>query len=259
MAPSLVGQQRESHSFLRLRGESKVVAGAHSHFQRRQFSANHSHQGQIVRSPTGDHELAKTHRRLYQRQHKLAYRDADGTGGKRGCSGDDVMLVSAATKSQKFAHELTAKLLATSGLRWFLPEEWIPKQLSQHSLDGFTARGNSSVAIEGALEQPLGDGVDHHVAGTCVEGNYIFGKRARRNRREISDAAEILHDPSVTAMAVERVIEKRHQRCAFTACSHVGGTEIGNHRHPDFRRENGRLAALPGAGNAAPQEKRWPS
>src|ERR1022692_1025780 len=175
VAPSLVRKHRESHSFLRLRRESKVVAGAHSHFQRRQFFSNHSHQGQIVRSPTRDDELAKTQRRLDQWQHKLAHGDADGTGGKRGCGGDDVMLVSAATKSQEFARELTAKLLATGGLWWFLPEEWITEQLLQHSLDGFTACGDSSVAIKGALEQVLGDGIDHHVAGTSVEGNYILG------------------------------------------------------------------------------------
>src|ERR1022692_1355480 len=101
MAPSLVRKHRESDSFLRLRRESKVVAGAHSHFQRCQFFSNHPHQGQIVRSPAGDHELAKTYRRLDQWQHKLAHGDADGSGGTRGCSGDDVMLGSPATKWPK--------------------------------------------------------------------------------------------------------------------------------------------------------------
>src|ERR1017187_3394724 len=256
MAPSLVRKHRESHSFLRLRRESKVVAGAHSHFQRRQFFSNHSHQGQIICSSTGNHEFAKTHRRLDQWQHKLGHGDADGSGGKRSCGGDDVMLVSAATKSQKLAHELAAKLLATGGLRGFLPEEWIPKQLLQHSLDGFTARGNSSIAIKGALEQVLADGIDHHVAGASVEGNYSFGKRSRRNRGEISDASEVLHDSPVTAMAVERVIEKRRQRCAFTACGHVCRAEIRDHWYTYLRRDNGRFATLPGAGNAAPQEER---
>src|ERR1019366_1094716 len=89
MAPSLVRKHRESDRFLCLRREPKVVAGAHSHFQRRQFFSNHSHQGQIVRSPAGDDELAKTYRRLDQWQHKLAHGDADGTGGKRGCGGDN--------------------------------------------------------------------------------------------------------------------------------------------------------------------------
>src|ERR1019366_8311246 len=104
-----------------------------------------------------------------------------------------------------------------------------------------------------------GNGVDHHIAGTGVEGNHILGKRARWNRSEISDAAEILHDAPVTAMAVEHVIEKRHKRCALAAGSHVGGTEIGNHRHSDLRRDNGRFAGLPGTSNAAAQEERWAS
>src|ERR1019366_8395082 len=87
----------------------------------------------------------------------------------------------------------------------------------------------------------------------------ILEKRTRRDRSEISDAAEVLHDAPVTAGAVQHVIEKWDKRCAFAAGSHVGGTEIGNHRHPDFRRDHGRFACLPGASNAATQEERWTS
>src|SRR5664279_4814525 len=129
MTPSLVGQHREGNGFLCFGRESKVVAGADSHFQRRQFLSNHAHQGQIIRSSTGNHEFAKTHRRRYQRQHKLAHGGTDGTGGKRSCGGDNVTVVSAAAKSQKLANELVAKLLAAGGLRRLLPEEWIPQQL----------------------------------------------------------------------------------------------------------------------------------
>ena len=141
----------------------------------------------------------------------------------------------------------------------FCRKNGLPQQLPQHALDGLAAGGQPSIAIEGLVEQMLGDGVDHHVAGPGVEGDDLLGQRARRNRREIADAAEVLHDAPVTAMAVEHVIEEGNQRRAFAAGSHVGGTKIGDHRHADLRRDHRRLAGLPGAGDAAPEKRRWRS
>ena len=70
----------------------------------------------------------------------------------------------------------------------------------------------------------------------------MFGQGARRDRREVADAAEILHDASIAAMTVEHIIEERNQRRAFAARGHVGGTKIGDDRHADFRRDHRRLA-----------------
>src|ERR1035438_3461278 len=84
-----------------------------------------------------------------------------------------------------------------------------------------------------------------------------MGKRRRPERKAESGPDYQARDGwPVTAMAVEHVIEKRHQWCAFAACGHVCRAEIRDHWYTYLRRDNGRFAALPGAGNAAPQEER---
>src|SRR5271166_2635494 len=200
--PRLIRQQRKSCGFLRLGGQPKLVGGAHAHLQGCEFFMDHSHQGCIFRPPAGDHELAKSQRWIYQRQYEPVNRDPDGSRSERGCSRNDVVLVGARGQAKKLTHKLAAKLLAAGTLRRCLPEERMAKELLQHALNRLTARSEPPIAIVGAIEQLLRHGVNDHVPGSGIEGDYIFRKRARRNRGEVSDASQVLHNPSITPMAV---------------------------------------------------------
>ena len=77
-----------------------------------------------------------------------------------------------------------------------------------------------------------------------------------RNRGEVGNAADVLRDASDVRIAIERVVEKRHQRRAFAAGGHVGGTKIRNDRDAEPRRDHRAFAGLPGDGEFASEKRR---
>ena len=91
--------------------------------------------------------------------------------------------------------------------------------------------------------------------GPVSNATTSLGQSARRNRRKVADAAEILHDATITAMAVEHVIKEWHQRRALAAGSHIGRTKVGNDRHAEPGRDDCCLAGLPCAGNPVVEEQ----
>ena len=83
--------------------------------------------------------------------------------------------------------------------------------------------------------------VNHHVAGTGVEREDIRGLCAAGNHRDVGDAADIERSAAFFRIAVEQIIDKRHERRALSARSHIGGTKIAYGRdarsfgnHVDF-------------------------
>src|SRR5271165_1550303 len=253
-APRLISQKCERRRFLRVGGESELVAGADAHLQRRKLLPDHPHQRCVLCSTAGDDEFPKTQRRLYQRQHKLAHGDDDGARRERGGGGDKVILVGTPAQAQELAHELAAELLAASGLGRFLPEERMPEHLLQHAFDWLTTRGESSVAVVGAAEQTLGHSVDHHIGRARVEGDDMFWLCAWWNRGEVADSPKILHDTPIAALAVENVIEEGNQGRTFAAYGHVCGTEIRDHGHAELCRDDGRFTRLPCARDVTAEE-----
>ena len=71
--------------------------------------------------------------------------------------------------------ELASEFLAPGGLGRLAAEKWQAQDLSNDRLENRTRSCNSAIAIVGLTEEPLGDRVDHHVAGAGVEGNHLLG------------------------------------------------------------------------------------
>ena len=53
-----------------------------------------------------------------------------------------------------------------------------------------------------------------------------------------------------------KVVEKRDERRAFATRSHIGGTKIGDDRHPQARGDYGGFSGLPGYGQLAAEKSR---
>ena len=96
------------------------------------------------------------------------------------------------------------------------------------------------------VEQPLGDRVDHHVAGPSVKGQDPIGKSPRGNGGEIGDSADVLRDPSPARVPIQQIVEERNQRRPFASRGHIRRTEIRNHRHSHAGCDHRAFAGLPG-------------
>ena len=91
--------------------------------------------------------------------------------------------------------------------------------------------------------------IDHHVAGAGVKGKHLAERRARRDRRQIRNAADILRDAihaSITmTIAVQKIVDERYQRRAFSPGRHIRRTKIRNHRNSQPRRDHRAFSRLP--------------
>ena len=137
-----------------------------------------------------------------------------------------------------------------------MPKESVVQKLRQHALDDVACRRELAIAIEGLAEPFLGQSVDHHIAGAGIEGGYILGRGLRRNRSEICNPADVEGNPPHMRMSIEQVVEIGNQRRTLAASSHVGGTEVRDHRNSGARCDNCGLAGLPCDCELFPQECR---
>ena len=207
-----------------------------------------------------DDEIAKGKLALLLRSgfhsgEQVADRVGNRLSGEGGGSGDDIFFGDATTGADECVHEFATEIFAAGGLRSFATEERASENFVNHTFEDTPTGGNATIAIVRLLKEALGDSVDNHVAGTGIEGDDVFGSSSGRNRGEVGDAADVLHDASTTVMAIQDVVEKGNQRCAFAASRHVGGSEIGYDGHCRALRKNGALSCLPGAGDLASEEE----
>ena len=93
-------------------------------------------------------------------------------------------------------------------------------------------------------------GVDHHVAGSGVEGDDVFGRASGRNHRDVGDAADVERDAAAPRVAEEQVIDVGDQRRALAAGGDVARAEIGDHRDAGALGEHGGFADLQSVGAA---------
>ena len=222
--------------------------------------SKHLDESGILGTAAGDDEVAKRKLALLLRGGFHSGKQvADGVGnrlsGEGGGSGDDIFFGDTTTGADECVHEFATEIFAAGGLRSFATEERASENFVNHALEDTPTGGDAAIAIVRLLKEAFGDGVDNHVAGTGIEGDDVFGSSSGRNRGEIGDAADVLHDASATVMAIQDVVEKGNQRCAFAASGHVGGSEIGYDGHCRALRENGALSCLPGAGDLASEEE----
>ena len=99
-------------------------------------------------------------------------------------------------------------------------------------------------------------GIDHHVAGTGIECQTPV-------RRSLPPAIAVrLAIPPmfctmrpIRLIAIKQIIEKGNQRRALAAGSHVGRTEIRNHRNSNSRGDDRAFARLPGDRDLVPEKR----
>ena len=75
--------------------------------------------------------------------------------------------------------------------------------------------------------------------GPVSNANTSAGVGARRNRREIRNPSNVLHDAADLRITKEQVVEIRNQRRALAARSHIRRTKIRNYGHANARRDHG--------------------
>ena len=76
--------------------------------------------------------------------------------------------------------------------------------------------------------------------------------RARRNRRQIRNAADILQNAPALGIGKQNIVEQRNERRALSAGQHIGRPKIRNHGNAERGSNRLRLARLPRAGKSPP-------
>ena len=126
----------------------------------------------------------------------------------------------------------------------------IAQRRRQHRGDDCALRRQGSVAVEGLAEELLSQRVDHHVAGSCIEGHHPIGRSSGWDCRQVGDAADVLQHAPALAVGKQHVIQQRNQRRALPAGQHIRRTEVRNHGNAERRGNRRRFARLPGASKA---------
>ena len=152
--------------------------------------------------------------------------------------------------------ELASEFFASRGLGRPAAEKWPAQDLGDNPLKYRARSCDAAVAIVGLAEEAFRDRIDHHVAGAGVESGDLFRGCGRRDRSQVRDPADVLHNAADLPIAVEQVIEKGNQGRALASGGHVGRTEIGHDGNACARGNHGAFSGLPGDGQLAAQEFR---
>src|SRR5271156_3838299 len=128
--------------------------------------------------------------------------------GQRRSRRHNILPSAPAAASQKLAHKLPAEVLAPRSLGRFLPKKAALQYSADDLIEYLPESCDSPVAIERLAEQLLGDGVDHHIARSGIECDYITRSRARGDGGKVRNAADVLHDSSCAGIAKYHVVEE---------------------------------------------------
>ncbi len=162
---------------------------------------------------------------------------------------------------------LLPELLPTGGLGRPPPEERMPQHLLQESLVhvAFSRECSAAIVLALALRDQAHHPVNDHIAGPGVEGQnvrrrvcraHLLLRRglgggkvctahpARRQERQIGNAADILHGPAQPLVLKEDGIGVGYQRRPFAARGHVARPKIRHGRDAGALGNPARLADL---------------
>src|SRR4029077_1031867 len=109
--------------------------------------------------------------------------------------GNHILLAPSATRPQKVRHKLTPKLLPPRSLRRLRSKKCPTQKSREDRLNYLTRSRNLSVPIERLPKQFLCDPIDHHDPRPGIKGANLAGPCARRNRRQVRDSTNVLHNP----------------------------------------------------------------
>ena len=176
--------------------------------------------------------------------------DGDGGGGEHRGGGDQIGQGS--TGLAEARDEFDAVLLAAGALGRLAAVVRVAQQRIQQRPVDVSRCGDFAAAI--AVQFPGGElaceSVDHHVAGSGIESDDIFGRAGGRDHGDVGDAADVERHAGAARMAEEQVIDERHQGRALAAGGDIAGAEVGHHGDAGALGEDGRLAELERVGAA---------
>ncbi len=144
-------------------------------------------------------------------------------------------------------------MLASRRARRFQHEIGVAQRLCHHRLDHLPTRREFTIPIEALPEKLLRQRVGDHVPRASVEGNHFIRIRARGNRSQVRDAADVLQHPSMFHVGEQHVIQQWNQRRSLAACHHVRGSKVRNHGNSSRCSNHRCLSELPCAGEAPPR------
>ena len=110
------------------------------------------------------------------------------------------------------------------------------------------ARRPAAIAVKGLppVSQRRHQRIHHHVARPGIERDHVVQLCPRRQKRQVADAADVLHDARPPVVGEQRPIRIRHQRRALPSRRHVAHAEIRHGRDARPLRDDRRLADLQG-------------
>ena len=137
-------------------------------------------------------------------------------------------------------------MFTSGGFGRLLAQVGIAQHFFQQRPNHFAGRRDSRAAIVGraAFRDSFYQRVNNHIAGAGVERNHILRPRIRRNYGHIGDPTDVQSHAPDFRVAVQQVIDERHQRCSVTARRHIGWAKIGNRRNPGAFRDDAGFSNL---------------
>src|SRR5882757_1922683 len=101
------------------------------------------------------------------------------------------------------------------------------------------------------------EGVDEHVAGAGIEGEYLRRLSVGGNDGDVGDAADVEGDAAERGMAVESVVGEGDEWGAVAAESEVGGTEVGDGGDAGACGDDGAFADLESGSGWSAEVRDW--
>src|SRR2546421_697996 len=104
----------------------------------------------------------------------------------------------------------------------------------------------------------MGDeGVDEHVAGAGIEGEYLRRLSVGGNDGDVGDAADVERDAAEFGMAVEGVVGEWDEWRAIAAESEVGGAEVRDGGDAGASGDDGAFADLESGSGWRAEVRNW--
>jgi len=255
VVPGLVCEEGEGCGFFGLGWQALLVDGGEGRVAGKAI-AKLGEEGRVASSSAGDYVVDGTHG-VGEEEHPAFDGVGDGGSGEGGGGGYCVFgaeifrgTVFAAGFQEALGVGFTV-LLSSRGFGWGLAEEFFFEGGVDDRGEDFSAGGDAAVAVVGLREELLGESIDDHVAGAGVERDDFCLARACGDGGEVADAADVLEDAGAARVREEDVVEKGNEGRALASGGHVGGAEVGDDRKAGGGCDEGGLAELPGAGDAA--------
>ncbi len=124
--------------------------------------------------------------------------------------------------------EIIAELFASRGLGRRKTQVRMTEELFQKATLHFAAERQPRIAIKRAAtaRKMTNQRIDDHISGSSIERDHSLRRSAGRNNGDVSDPAYVQRHAAHRRMAINEIIDKRHERRSLSPRGHVGRTKI---------------------------------